>query len=135
MNIMVALMKFLSLNENNCIAVCSYFFREAQIEAGIIPRDSVEEGPTDRKTKETEEEEKEEEEEQTKKDEEDYVHFENPLSYLIKAVAVQNPKQFSLPPEMMQHAPLPGEWSSPRRSRLNCPTLAKGSKWQKWHLL
>ncbi|XP_071946284.1 PHD finger protein 12-like [Antedon mediterranea] len=40
--------------------------------------------------------------------------FVNPFDILVKAAAVQNPKQFSVPPEFMTNAPLPG---SSRRKR------------------
>lgn len=99
--------------------------REAQIEAGIIPKEMPEEGDNTNMTEGMEEEKmdvdkeketmeaEEEKKDEKEKEEEVYVKFENPLSYLIKAVAIQNPKQFSLPPEMMKHEPLPGKWRWP----------------------
>nr|XP_054749312.1 PHD finger protein 12-like [Lytechinus pictus] len=103
-------------------------YKEAQIEAGIIPKEMPEEGDTNR-TEGTEEEKMDvdkakdsvevAEEKKDKEEEEVYVRFENPLSYLIKAVAIQNPKQFSLPPEMMQHAPLPGTTKKKKKEELS----------------
>ncbi|XP_030831532.1 PHD finger protein 12 isoform X1 [Strongylocentrotus purpuratus] len=107
--------------------------REAQIEAGIIPKEPPEEGDNTNMTDGTEEEkmdvdkeketmeaEEEKKDEKEKEEEEEvYVKFENPLSYLIKAVAIQNPKQFSLPPEMMKHEPLPGTTKKKKKEELS----------------
>ncbi|XP_033123294.1 PHD finger protein 12-like isoform X2 [Anneissia japonica] len=41
--------------------------------------------------------------------------FVNPFDMLVKAAAVQNPKQFSVPPEFMTNAPLPGSSCKKRR--------------------
>ena len=126
--------------------------REAQIEAGIIPKEPPEEGDNTNMTDGTEEEkmdvdkeketmeaEEEKKDEKEKEEEEEvYVKFENPLSYLIKAVAIQNPKQFSLPPEMMKHEPLPGKWKMAHsvwgKSVLDCSIYWKEGSSLHWKI-